>query len=85
MRRGEGALELARSLFANSFRGVDVTYFRISEPCELIGLLLTPTVLFSGGVPKRRGAGLVKYLRGGSRSAARLKMNSGQARISVEA
>ena len=85
MPRGEGVLELARSLLANSFRGVGVTYFRISEPCELIGLLLTPTVLFSEGVPKRRGAGLVKYLRGESRSAARLKMISGQTRISGEA
>jgi hypothetical protein len=58
-------LELARFLLANSFQGVVVTYFRISELCELIGLLLTPTVLFSGDMPKRGGVGLVKYLLGG--------------------
>ena len=78
-------LELARFLLANSFRDVVVTYFRISEPCELIELLLTPTVLFSGDKPKRGGVGLVKYLLGESRNAARIKMISGQARISGEA
>jgi hypothetical protein len=73
VQRGEVVLELARSLLANSFRGVVVTYFRISEPCELIGLLLTPTVLFSGGMAKRGGVGLVKYLLGGVKECCQNK------------
>jgi hypothetical protein len=78
-------LELARSLLANSFGGVVVTYFRISEPCEFIRLLLTPTVLFSGGMPKRGRLGLSSICLGEPRSAIIVKMISGQAMISSEA
>jgi hypothetical protein len=42
--------------------------------CELIGLLLTSTVLFSGGIPRRGGVEFAKYLLGKSRRAARKKI-----------
>jgi hypothetical protein len=58
-------LELARFILVNSFRR--------SETCEFTGLLLTPTVLFSGGISKRGGVGIVKYLLGELRRAARKK------------
>jgi hypothetical protein len=58
-------LELARFILTNSFRRL--------ETCEFIGLLLTPTVFFSGGISKRGGVGIVKHLLGESRRAARKK------------
>jgi hypothetical protein len=65
VRRGEGVLELAISFLGNSLRGV-VDIKSCMECCEGNGLLLlVPIAALSGGIPKRGGVGLVRYLLGG--------------------
>ena len=70
VRLDEGEVELASSLLANSFRGVMNS---CSERCPEVGLLLEPSEAFAGGITKRGGVGLVRYLLGGVKDCCKTK------------
>ena len=64
----EGEVELASSLHAKSFRGV---MNLCSERCPEVGLLLELFGAFAGGITKRGGVGLVRYLLGGVKDSCK--------------